>query len=76
MPERSIVVYQCPGCGRPIAPGEDYVDAREYELAHDFSLHMKRHDVAVRAERRFHVEHFRGRIGDYFYELVDEEASR
>lgn len=57
-------------------PERDYVSAREYEVAPDFSLHMKRRDVTARAERRFHVEHFRGRIGHYFYELVDEKPSR
>ncbi|HJS50011.1 MAG TPA: hypothetical protein VJ745_06780 [Gaiellaceae bacterium] len=77
MPERSIVVYQCPGCGKPIAPGEDYVAAREYALAPpDFSLHIRGHHPVASVRRRFHVEHFRGRIGGHFYELVDEEASR
>jgi hypothetical protein len=75
MPEASTIVYDCPGCGRIIEPGEDYVVAREYRLAPDFSLHMKGHEEPVRAIRRFHVEHFRGRMGDYVYELV-QEASR
>jgi hypothetical protein len=70
----SITLYQCPGCGRPVEPGEDYVTAREYELEPDFDLHMPERDVAARAERRFHVEHFRGRIGEYVYELVHEET--
>jgi len=76
MPERSIIVYECPGCGRPVEPGEDYVVAREYELEPGFSLHMKGDDLAAGAERRFHVEHFRGRLGDHFYELVDEQDSQ
>ena len=25
MPEASAIVYECPACGRPIEPGEDYV---------------------------------------------------
>ena len=71
MSEASIVVYECPGCGRPVEPGEDYVVAREFPLASDFSLHMKGASDEALATRRFHVEHFRGRLGDYFYELVD-----
>jgi hypothetical protein len=75
MPEASVIVYDCPGCGKTVEPGEDYVVAREYQLAPDFSLHIKGHEETVRAIRRFHVEHFRGRIGDYVYALV-HEASR
>jgi hypothetical protein len=71
-----IIVYECPGCGKPIERGADYVVAREYQLAGDFSLHMKGHDETARAIRRFHVAHFRGRMGDYVYELVNEAASR
>ena len=76
MPEASAIVHECPGCGRVVEPAEDYVIAREYPLAPDFDLHMHGHDRAPRAERRFHVEHFRWRIGDAMYELVREEASR
>lgn len=76
MPERSIVVYECPGCGKPIAPGEDYVAAIEYALGPDFSLHIGEHHSVPGVKRRFHVEHFRGRIGDHYYELVDGEASQ
>jgi hypothetical protein len=76
MPEASIIVYECPGCGRAIAPGEDYVVAREHPLAPDFNLHMKGDDVATGETRRFHVKHFRGRLGDHFYELVDEQRSQ
>jgi hypothetical protein len=72
MPEASAIVYECSGCGRPIEPGADYVAAREYEVAPDLDLHMKGHEETVRAIRRFHVEHFRGRVGDYVYELVHE----
>jgi hypothetical protein len=72
MPEASLTAYECPGCGSMIEPGQDYVVAREYELAPDFSLHMKGHEETVRAIRRFHVEHFRGRLGDFVYELVHE----
>jgi hypothetical protein len=73
MPEASAIVYECPGCGRPVEPGEDYVAAREYALEPDFSLHMKEHAAEARATRRFHVEHFRGRIRECVYELVDPE---
>lgn len=75
MPDASNIVYERPGCGNAVEPGQDYVVAREYQLALDFSLHMKGQDETVRAIRRFHVEHFRGRMGDYVYELV-HEASR
>ena len=75
MPEASVPVYECPGCGKAIEPGADYVVAREYQLAPDFDLHMKGLEETVRAIRRFHVKHFRGRMGDYVYELV-HEASR
>jgi hypothetical protein len=71
----SIIVYECPGCGKAIEVGEDYVVAREYALAADFSLHMKRDEVTAAGTRRFHVKHFRGRLGDHFYELVDEQSS-
>jgi hypothetical protein len=75
MPKASVTVYECPGCGKTIERGEDYVVAREYQLAPDFSLHMKGHEATVRAIRRFHVEHFRGRTGDHVYELIDAQRS-
>lgn len=68
-------VYECPACGKPVEPGEVYVVAREYELEPGFSLHQMRDDVPVTAERRFHVEHFRGRLGDHVYALVDESSN-
>ena len=74
MPEASTIVYQCPGCGKAIEPGEDYVVAREHPLAHDFTLHMKGHDD-VGTTRRFHVEHFRRRLNDHVYELIDAQRS-
>ena len=70
------MVYECPGCGSVVETGEDYVVALEHPLAPDFTLHMKAHDEMARATRRFHVEHFRRRIGDAVYELVREEASK
>lgn len=76
MSEASAIAYECPGCGKAVEPGEDYVVAREYQSAPDFSLHLKEHEETARAIRRFHVEHFRGRMGDYVYELVREDASR
>lgn len=76
MPEASEIVYECPGCGKPIESGEDYVVARESPLDPDFNLHMHGHERVATAERRFHVEHFRWRIGDVVYELVTHEASR
>ena len=72
MTQRPPTVYTCPGCGSAVEPGEDHVVAREYETAGDFDLHMNVDDLAVRAERRFHVEHFRRRIGACVYELVTE----
>lgn len=41
MPD-SPPVYVCPGCGRPVEPGEDYVIAEEYKLQSEFALHLKR----------------------------------
>ena len=32
MSEASVIAYECPGCGKNIEPGEDYVVAREYPL--------------------------------------------
>ena len=74
MSRASVTVYECPGCGRVIEPGEDYVVAREHQLAPDFSLHTTGHDD-VGTPRRFHVEHFRGRLGDHVYELIDPQRS-
>lgn len=64
---------RCPGCGEPVKPGEDYVVAREHSLESDVSLHAKRNDRSDGVERRFHVGHFRGQLGNYFYELVARE---
>lgn len=69
---RQEVVYHCPRCGRPVADDEDYVRAREHRLEPGFELHQRRDANGL--ERRFHVEHFRGRIGDRVYQLVRDEA--
>ena len=74
MPEAPVIVYECPGCGDSIEPGEDYVVAQEYEVASDFSLHVQVHHE-IGTTRRFHVEHFRGRLGDHVYELIDAQRS-
>ena len=71
----STVVFECPGCGRRIEPGEDYVVALEFEALAGFSLHAMTQDAAPTAERRFHVEHFRGRLGDRVFMLVAESGS-
>jgi hypothetical protein len=76
MSEASLIVHECRGCGEAIEPGEDYVVAREYVLAPDFSLHMKGDEGTAGETRRFHVHHFRGRLGDHVYELVDERSSQ
>jgi hypothetical protein len=67
----SAVDHICPGCGKPVRSGEDYVVAREYVVEPGFTLHALRDQDPVRAERRFHVEHFRGQIGDRLYELAE-----
>lgn len=72
--EWSKMVCVCPGCGQPIEPGDDYVVAREYESAPDFSLHMNG-DERARPTRRFHVAHFRRQIGERVYELVHDEMT-
>ena len=69
-----IIVWECPGCGQPIEPDDDYVAALEHPLTSDFTLHMKARDD-VGKTRRFHVEHFRGRLGDHVYELIDAQRS-
>ena len=74
MPEASTIVYECPGCGKTIEPGVDYVVTREYQRVADFSLHMKGHALESRAACRFHVAHFRSRLGDQVYELVRQES--
>ena len=40
----------------------------------DFTLHMKGRDDDAGATGQFHVEHFRGRLGDHVYELIDEPS--
>jgi hypothetical protein len=67
--------FECPGCGRSVQPGEDYVVALEFEAEAGFSLHRMSKAVPLTAERRFHVEHFRGQLGDRFYVLVDGSGS-
>ena len=69
-----IIVWECPGCGQPIESGDDYVAALEHPLTPDFTLHMKARDDLGKT-RRFHVEHFRGRLGDHVYELIDAQRS-
>ena len=69
-----IIVWECHGCGQPIEPRDDYVVAREHWFTPDFTLHMKGRDDDAGATRRFHVEHFRGRLGDHVYELIDEPS--
>ncbi|MGH3079026.1 MAG: hypothetical protein ACRDPZ_12710 [Gaiellaceae bacterium] len=73
MSDQEAIVHECPGCGRPVEPGEDYVVAQEYELEPDVALHGTKRDVALGVQRRFHVEHFRGRLGDHFYELDNDQ---
>jgi hypothetical protein len=75
IPDHSFIVYLCPRCGRPVEEGEDYVVAREHSLEPEVTPHMHG-DTSVAALRRFHVEHFRGRLRGFFYELVDEPDSR
>ena len=62
------VGYVCPGCGLPVGHDQPHVDVREYTGESEVTLHM--HDHSAGTRRRFHVEHFRRRIGDCMYELV------
>ena len=66
----------CPGCGEPVKPGEDHVVALEHRLAHEVSLHGQKSRPSDGVKRRFHVGHFRGQLGDYFYELGAREDQR
>ena len=72
MPDTGTIVNQCPGCERPVEPDEDYVVALEYEVEPGFNLHQMAGGGAAIAERRFHVEHFRRRIGDRLFALVEQ----
>jgi hypothetical protein len=74
MPDESAHVYVCPGCGEVVARDEDYVVAKEYRLEPGFQLHLKGKGRAEGVERRFHVGHFRGRLGDCYYELVADSG--
>jgi hypothetical protein len=76
MSDQAAIVYVCPGCGRPVEPGEDYVVAQEYELEPEVALHGTKRDFGLGVQRRFHVEHFRGRLGEHFYELVNDQDTR
>ena len=73
--DHSPEVFTCPGCGKSVAAGKDYLVALEYEAEPGFTLHEMSNAVSVTAERRFHVEHFRGRLGGRFYVLSDESSS-
>ena len=44
--------------------------ARERRSIRAIALHLSNEGPSERVERRFHVDHFRGRIGDCFYELL------
>lgn len=65
--------HECPGCGGPVRPGEDYVDAVEYVAEPGFTLHEMTIDAAATADRRFHVEHFRHQIGNRLFLLRRRE---
>jgi hypothetical protein len=75
MSYNSPAVYVCPGCRRAVEPGEDYVVALEYQAEPGFSLHEMSDSAPGAIERRFHVEHFRGHLGDRLYVLIDESSS-
>jgi hypothetical protein len=61
--------HECPGCGGPVLPGEDYVDAVEYVAEPGFTLHRMTADAVATADRRFHVGHFRHQIGSRLFVL-------
>ena len=69
---RPVQVSLCPLCERPVAEDEPYVLAEEHELEPEVTLHGGNDQAAV-AQRRFHVEHFRSRIGERVYKLVGVE---
>jgi len=50
-------------------PGEDHVVAVEYVAEPGFTLHQMPTDGGSTADRRFHVEHFRHRIGNRLFVL-------
>ena len=75
MPVYPSATYTCPGCGEPVAPHDDYVVALEYEAEPGFSLHDMTVEPTAAVERRFHVEHFRGRLGDRVFLLVPDQGA-
>ena len=68
--------FVCPACGQPVRAGEDYVVAREHPDQAEVALHLNGEQSSRAAERRFHVGHFRGRLDDFFYELVEPAEQR
>lgn len=66
-----LSVSLCPLCKRPVGNDEPYVLTDEHDLHPDFTLHGANVQSSVIVQRRFHVEHFRSRIGDHVYTLVD-----
>jgi hypothetical protein len=71
--DESGVAFVCPSCGLPVGKDEPHVSALEHTVRSDVTLHM--HDRTAATRRRFHVEHFRRRIGDRHYELVRSTTS-
>ena len=73
-PAPVVGVYICPGCGYPVAEGDRYLVAQEYETAAGFGQPNVDPDALVQgAERRFHIGHFHKRIGELVYELIPEK---
>ena len=64
------VVYICPGCLQALQPGDEYVFAREYE---DAPVSGQLHRWVEGGVCRFHAQHFRRRIGDAAYRLIELE---
>ena len=67
------VGFVCPGCGIPVEDDEPHVLAREHTAESDVTLHT--HDHSASTRRRFHVAHFRRRIGDRVYKLLEPTGS-
>ena len=62
--------HECPACGKIVREDEDYVVAKEYRVDSEVQLHLRHANRTESVERRFHVGHFRGRLGECFYELL------
>jgi hypothetical protein len=68
--EPTIPFYVCPGCLQPLEPGDEYVVARQYDEAPGLAQLRMASEGSV---LRFHRQHFRRRLGDKVYRVLERE---